>query len=116
MEKYLLAACAALAISESAMAQDANAEMYRARAFMSGVLARASKVCTSDYDTKAMLIAAGQLRASIEQKAPLSPDQITKWGEDGAGDFNSDLTRYGVPSACSHATEMIAKAREAIAR
>jgi hypothetical protein len=114
MKKHLLAA--ALALGGSAMAQDANVERYRALAFMSGVLDRAAKVCTSDYDTKAMLTSAAQLRASIEQKAPISPDQITKWGEDGAGDFSGDVTRFGIPSACSHATEMIAKAREAIAR
>jgi len=103
-----------LALGGSAMAQDTNVEMYRARASMTGVLARASKVCTPYYDTKSMLIAATQLRASIEQKAPISPDQIRKWGEDGAGNFDGDVARFGVPSACSHAIEMIAKAREAI--
>ena len=117
MKKHLLAAVAALALCGSAKA-DAWSEFYHARAFMTGFLARASKVCETDaqgFDTKAMMATSLKAWASITEFYQSNRAQFNTWAKEGAGKFNEGAAEFTTPAACGHATQTAAELRDKIA-
>jgi hypothetical protein len=108
-----VAAAIVLTIAGFAGARSASAEdrsvAYEAQYTLVGFLLRATNVCGGSkehVDATFSLLDAEELKAFSRSFPGLSE----QWMNKGAGLFNTEVLKDGIPNACQHALEVLKKA------